>query len=321
MDAPRLTFFCELEPESLRALFADGTVFETLRRLRAGVSLGLLDLSPVRADVVRALDDAGVPVTAWLLLEREQGYFQHLDNVEAATARFEALCEWTARERLGWEALGLDIEQDRRDLERFGEKPWRAVPVTLRRAFDGARLRRGLDAYRALATRMRTLGWTVETYQFPSLQDDRLTGSTLLQRAFGMMDLAVDREVWMLYSSLLPPRGPGWLCSYGPQAQAIAVGSTGGGIDPLPKLTWEELRRDLLLARRWTDALYVFSLEGCVWNGHLDRLASLDWSAEAAVDPGPGRRVDRVRRAYRAAVRAALRIEQSVRTLTSRERR
>ncbi len=47
----------------------------------------------------------------------------------------------------------------------------------------------------------------------------------------------VDTEVWMLYSSNLrgrsnrPHFGLGVLWSYGSQAQAIGVGSTGGGID------------------------------------------------------------------------------------------
>jgi hypothetical protein len=48
--------------------------------------------------------------------------------------------------------------------------------------------------------------------------------------------------------------GPGLIWAYGPQAQAIAVGTTGGGPDipgspQMPVLSWEELTRDLRLAR------------------------------------------------------------------------
>ncbi|MGI5861580.1 MAG: hypothetical protein ACOX6T_05920 [Myxococcales bacterium] len=310
LSPPHLTFFCELEPEPLVKLFENPEVIDGLRALRAGVSLGLLDLSEARAGVVRRLGEAGIPVTAWLLLPCEQGYFQHVENLAESTERYEQLVEWTRRERLSWAGLGLDLELDRREIELFTAQPWRAAPVIARRAFDLERLRRGLDGYRALVARMRAEGWSVETYQFPAVADDRATGSALLQRSLGMMDLAVEREVWMLYSSLLPPRGPGWLCSYGPQAQAIAVGSTGGGIDPLPKLGWEELRRDLLLARKWSDALYVFSLEGCVAQGMLPRIAALDW-AEAATIAIPGvakRRVDRMRRGARALLRVSARV-------------
>ena len=51
----RLTFFCELEPGPLEALFADPSVIEHLLALRASVSLGLIDLGPERASVVGRL--------------------------------------------------------------------------------------------------------------------------------------------------------------------------------------------------------------------------------------------------------------------------
>jgi hypothetical protein len=307
---PSLTFFCELEPEPLERLFAQPAVIDALVRLRAGVSLGLLDLSPARASVVRELQRASVPVTAWLLLPVEHGYFQHVGNFAESAARFEELCAWSAREGLSWAGVGLDVEQDRRDLEGFGRAPWRAAPITLRRALDGQRLRRGLQGYRELLGRIAETGWPVEVYQFPSIADDRATGSTLLQRAFGMMDLPVEREVWMLYSSILPPRGPGWLCSYGPEARAIAVGSTGGGIDSLPKLGWAELKRDLLLARRWTERLYIFSLEGCVSQELLPRLVDLDWSEPVGLPERDRRQVDRLRRLLRVPLRLSAWLER-----------
>jgi hypothetical protein len=46
-----------------------------------------------------------------------------------------------------------------------------------------------------------------------------------------LVDVATDREVWMLYSSFLRALGPGLIWAYGPQAQAIAVGTPGGGPD------------------------------------------------------------------------------------------
>jgi hypothetical protein len=50
--------------------------------------------------------------------------------------------------------------------------------------------------------------------------------------------------------------------SYGPAASAIAVGSTGGAPDipghpQVPSLGWDELERDLLLANRFCDDLYI----------------------------------------------------------------
>ncbi len=40
MTPPRLTFFCELDPVPLQALFAAPAVIEDLLSLRAAVSLG-----------------------------------------------------------------------------------------------------------------------------------------------------------------------------------------------------------------------------------------------------------------------------------------
>ena len=31
------------------------------------------------------------------------------------------------------------------------------------------------------------------------------------------------------------------------------------------------------MARHWSDELFVYSLEGCVWQGYLGRLRSFDW--------------------------------------------
>jgi len=42
----QLTFFCELQAAELKKLFEDRFVFDDLKTLNAGISLGILDLSP-----------------------------------------------------------------------------------------------------------------------------------------------------------------------------------------------------------------------------------------------------------------------------------
>jgi len=44
-------------------------------------------------------------------------------------------------------------------------------------------------------------------------------------------------------------------------------------------MPWEELSRDLLLASGVTRDIFVFSLEGCVRQGFLERLLDFDWRA------------------------------------------
>lgn len=118
-----------------------------------------------------------------------------------------------------------------------------------------------------------------------------------------------DREVWMLYSSFMRRLGPRLLCTYGPESAAIAVGTTGGGPDvpghpQMPVLSWQELARDLRLARRWTDDLYVHSLEGCVWQGFLPRLRTFDWT-RSVVPPGGVWVAHASRRALRGVLRGS----------------
>ena len=97
--------------------------------------------------------------------------------------------------------------------------------------------------------------------------------------------------MWMLYISFMRTIGPGMVWSYGPEAPAVAVGTTGGGPDTpghpqMPVLRWDELARDLRLAVRWCDHIYIHSLEGCVWQGFLPRLRSFDW--RPATEPPEG---------------------------------
>jgi hypothetical protein len=120
---------------------------------------------------------------------------------------------------------------------------------------------------------MRADGYRVESAHFPFLLDDRRARSTLMHRVLGVPQVRVDREVFMLYTSFQGALGPVVLASYGDEAEAIAVGGTGGGAEGLPSgvlartLGWQELARDLRLARRFTDDLWIYSLEGALTRG------------------------------------------------------
>jgi len=183
------------------------------------------------------------------------------------------------------------------------------LPVLLKRGLDTERLRRAQMQYQILVAQIRADGYRVDSYQMPLIVDERQAGSTLLQRLAGLVDIAVDREVLMLYSSLMP-YGAALLWSYAPDAQSVGVGVTGGGVEiegvsSSPPLDWDEFSRDLLLAHRWTDDIHIFSLEGCVQQGFLSRLPDFDWEAPIVPPVESAAQVQHLRQALRAALWAS----------------
>ncbi len=119
MPQPNLTFFTELDREHLTALFSDSDVIKTLKSLHAAVSVGVLDLSDERAKVVKKLNKAKIPVIAWLLLPKSEGYWFNTGNYPQAIARYHAFIEWTQAHKLDWAGIGLDIEPDINDFIRL----------------------------------------------------------------------------------------------------------------------------------------------------------------------------------------------------------
>lgn len=305
---PRLTFFCELDPHPLLELFDRPGLLELLKAMSAGVSLGLMDASRERAEVVLRLNQAGIPVTAWLLLPKEQGYWFNLDNADQAAGRYSQFRAWSEQYGLHWAAVGLDVEMDIRAMQALAKDRLRAAGPLIKTLAVKERFQRGSAIFRELVRQIRADGFPVESYQFEFIADERQTGAQLLQRLAGIVDLPVDREVFMLYSSFVPSLGAGLLAEYGPESGGIGLGSTGGGVTmegmpPLSVLRWEELERDLLLAAGMRKPVYLFSLEGCVQQGFLERLADFDWQRAAEVPAGQHRRVKRYRRLLRGALR------------------
>jgi len=280
MTPPRLTFFCELDSKSLEVLI-DDQLIANLIDLNASLSIGILDFNSERARVVRRLNQAGVPLIAWLLLPEEQGYWFNLGNVSQAVSRYADFKRWTAEHGLQWARVGLDIEPDISELKLVSTNKLHLISKALGRAMNRKMFKEARVAYQDLVARIRADGYAVDSYQFPLIADERKAGSTLLQRLGGLVDIPADREVWMVYTSTFRPHGAAILCSYAAEAQSVGLGVTGGGVeidfvDHQP-LTWEEFARDLRLTWYWSEDIHIFSLEGCVQQGFLERLKTFTW--------------------------------------------
>lgn len=299
MTSRRITFFVELPGDELAKLFADPAVSRFLADGGYALSMGILDLTAERAAIVRDLEGRGVPVTAWLLLDVKDGYWLNADNPEQGATRYHETIDWAAREGLRLHRIGLDIEFPRSLGEEYNRSPRRTLWKAFRNRRSFVEVRRSELAYADLVDEIHAGGRTVESYHFPYLIDERASGRALLRRCLALVDVRVDVEVFMLYASYL---GRAATHAYFPDAPAIALGVTGGGVNAgLPEevrrlLTWERLEEDLVAGARHSADLYVFSLEGCVWRDFLPRFATIDWNKAPAADGAAARRAARTRR-------------------------
>jgi len=283
---PRITFFTELEKKPLVRLFSDPRVIDQIVALNAGVSIGILDFSPERASVVRELNARGVPLVAWQLLPKEQGYWYSLDSASFAAARYRQFTAWSSREGLQWDAIGIDIEPHIDEFRELLTYNWRTLFSLVKRLWSDSLLFGDSRAiYESLVARMQSDGYSVQSYELFFMADERLAGSSLLSRLLGVAPTPADKRVGMLYSSLFRPIGVGLLRVYAKSFDSVAVGITGGGVqleglEEKDPMTWGELARDLRISRRLCDDIHIFSLEGCVTHNHMDRLVTFDWDGD-----------------------------------------
>ncbi len=303
-----MAFFCELENEALQELFSDGLVVQQLKALNASVNLGILDFSPQRAEIVKLLNRNGISVEAWLLLTKEEGYWFNVSSVSYAWTCYLEFLDWTNKFDLTWSGVGLDIEPHIHELNclfsTYWHLPWNAIKRLLNfKKFNQARV-----DYDALVVRIQSDGYLVNSYKIPFLLDERRSSSTFLQRILGVLDLQTNGEIIMLYGSYFRPKGPAVLWSYGLDANMIAVGVTGGGVEiegmkEVPFMSWDELSQDLLLAHAHNPNIHIFSLEGCVRQGFLERLKTFNWELEISPPLDEARKVDRMRKVLQVCLR------------------
>lgn len=287
MFRPNLTFFYEPDEKTIDWLFTTPNLIEQLQAADARLSLALPNLTPARAEAVRRLNKHNIPVVAWLLLPPATGYWFNADNLAAAAQRYSNFHRWSQQKRLKWAGIGLNFQPHLKESAFLRTHPL----LTPLRLFHPQRIERAQVGYHTLVSQMQADGYLVESYIFPFIADERHARSKMLRALTGLVDVRVNCEVMMLYSTHLSHRDGSSLWAYGPDAQAIAVGITAEGPfrtarDPRPLLGRRELERDLRLASRWTNDIFIFDLPGCHRLGILSDLAGFDWQMPATPPPG-----------------------------------
>ncbi len=280
---PHLIFACELDSQKLDPVFSDTAMINELKKMNAGIAIAIMDMSNERARVVKKLNQAGIGVTAWLVLPRDEGYYFNINNADDALKRYEDFQQWTKRNALHWEAVGLDIEPDFNELSSLRkEGKWKLYGTLFKRAINGKKLKEATDKYKDLVRKIKNDKYYLQTYQLQFVSDARKAHTDILGKAIGIVDVHGDDEVLMLYSSFNPTYGSALIWGYGKDAQTIAIGSTSETGDSIfnaayPPLSWKEFTSDLITASHFSHNIGIFSLEGCIQQGFITRLQHFDW--------------------------------------------
>jgi hypothetical protein len=285
---------CDGSVDQAETLFSNPSVLSDLKALSASVAVAIMDFSPGRAQLVRRLNAAGIPMIAWLALPEERGYYLNADNARLAVNRYAEFKKWTNDNGLLWTEVGLDIEPTFNELRPGGGHKWHLAGLLIRRCFDFARMRRAREAYTTLIRRIQSDGYPVQTYQLPLIAAERRAHTTLAERLLGIVDVRGNLEFLKLYTSFTPELDSALIWKLGPDAQGIAVGSTSAEGSPTA-LDWEQFSRDLIVAHHFTAYLGVYNLEGCVRQGFLSRLRTMDWGQTVTIPAEAIRRANRLR--------------------------
>jgi len=296
-EPPHLVFASDQSTGELGSMLSQPGVVADLMDLKAGIALALPDLTVDRASLVRQLNRDGIPVSAWLTLPTEQGYYLNASNGRQAEVRFDDFERWSTANGLRWAEIGLDIEPNIQDFATLRQGRWHLFLTLLGRYVDVRRVRDARYTYSALIRKIRSHGYQVETYQFPFIADERDVRSSVLARLTGIVDVRGDREVLMVYTSFNQSLDSALIWVYGPDAQAIAVGSTTGPTsDPhFARLNWEEFSRDVMVANHFSHVIGVYNLEGCVRQGYLARLKIINWNESVTISAESVRRATQLR--------------------------
>ena len=280
--APQLGFACcDQGVEAAQNLFAQPGVLEQLKALHATVEIPTTDFSPQRAALVQQLSQQGIPVVAGIVLSAAQGYYLNADNVPQAAARIAAFEQWSRTYELRWAAVGLDIEPNFGQLAQLRRQRWRLLATLARRSVAFGHMARARRSYAQLVDQIRAWGDPVQIYQMPYVPAEHAVHTTLADRLLTTPEVRGDQDYVMLYTSFARPGGAGVIWSLGRLSWGIAIGSTSGPGTPgtgFAPLDWTEFSRDLIVASHFTPHVGVYNLEGCVRQGFLPRLLTMDWS-------------------------------------------
>src|SRR6185436_3682272 len=200
---PRIILSTELAGEELRAALSGPGLLDLLAANSYGVALPLAQLDDAAAVVARLLNQHGVAAIACLRLSPEEGFTFNLQNYPLALGCYQDFHTWAGRHGLRFEAIGMSIEPPLQDVAEARQRTGAALARRFWMARENILYPSAYAAYSELVVVMHLDGYEVHTFQMPVIADDRRAGTTLIQRALDIVDLAADLDVLMC-SSIVP---------------------------------------------------------------------------------------------------------------------
>jgi hypothetical protein len=279
-----ISFFNELKSPELVQLFKDSSLIPNLQAIHGEIRMGTLDLTSERAGIIKKLNDAGVPVIAWIVLSEEDGYFSNSINADLSKKRYQEIKDWADKNQLKFKAIGFDFEIDMNDLKLAKSSPLKLVSKMFTRLYENdSNLKLAKLKYDTLMAQVKTDGYAVEGYFMPYINDEVANGTNSIQKMARFIPYKTGNDIPMLYSSL-NGNGDGMLKLYGADVHlyATGLGSTGGGIDTPGLLTYERLAHDMNVAFKTVKEVHIFSLEGAVKSGMLSKLLTYKYDSTVA---------------------------------------
>ena len=281
-----ISFFNEQKSPELVALFKDSSLIPNLQAIHGEIRMGTLDLNAERAGVVKKLNEAGVPVVAWLVLTEEDGYFSNSINADLSSKRYQEIKAWANQYQIKLKGIGLDFEIDMNDLKLARQSPFKLIYKMYARLYeDDSNFTMARLKYDTLVAQIKADGYEVEGYYMPYINDEAAAGKTSIQKMARFIKYETGKDIPMLYSSL-NGNGDGLLKIYGEDVKlyAAGLGSTGGGLDSSSLLSYEQLVHDMNVAFKTVKEVHIFSLEGAVKAGMMPKLLNYKYDSTVAYD-------------------------------------
>jgi|GEM_PF-3702023 len=270
-----VTFFVESvewgedRGESLRKLFScsfgAGTLVSYMAVRGWKVAMALPWLDDGTADAIRVLNEAHVPVTAWVVVDDLRGYWLNPASISFTLASADRILQRAGENDLQLEAIGFDLELPIGVLQTLAKQgPSAAMAAYLRFLRENysqvVDAQQRLEAYINYLTLLKVPS---EFYVFP-----RPLGFL----GGGLRPPKGSRQIEMLYTSMVPPRLQSLYLRLARDKGAIpALGIVGGrpGETPgryfggsLPRhLTSAELSAAIRQVSSPGGQLYVFALD------------------------------------------------------------